>query len=163
MKYLLPTLGICATALLLGYLWPPPKEPTELTDQEAWTWPNAPLPRASHSAPSKLNTYWPGTVATNEADTSADLRQQNTATHSWRLIGIIRQGRNHSAQVLDPQQQILTLNIGDALDPQRRVTAIEATRLRWQNAAGAVGELLLYPQPTADTNAQSAAQPEPKK
>ena len=163
MKYLLPALGICITVVLLGYLWPPPQEPAEPVDQEAWVWPNPPPPVVSHSMPSKLNVYWPGTAATIEADPAVASAKQGAAAHSWRLIGIIRQGPDRSAQVLDPKQQIVTLNVGDALDAQRRVTAIEATRLRWQNPAGAVGELLLYPQPAADINAQSAAQPEPEK
>jgi hypothetical protein len=163
-KYLLPILGACAAALLLGYLWPLPNPPTETTDQEAWVWPSAPQPAAPKAAPSKLSTYWPGTDASNQADNSAsEQSQKSPATHTWRLIGLIRQGQSHSAQVLDPQQQILTLNIGDPLDPQRRVTTIEATRLRWQDTTGAAGELLLYPQPTADTRTQPAVQPEPKK
>lgn len=162
-KYLLPAACVSVTALLLGYLWPQPDQPTEATNQEAWAWPNIPQPTAPSKAPSKLSTYWPGTAVNEQTDASTDPNQNSTATHNWRLIGIIRQGQSLSAQVLDPQQQIMTLSIGDALDAQRRVTAIEATRLRWQNAAGAAGDLLLYPQPTAEPRTQPAVQPEPKK
>lgn len=163
MKYLLPIFGACAAALLLGYLWPQPAQLTETTDQETWAWPSTPKSVAISAAPSKLNIHWPGTDTTSQNDDSADqTNQKNAAAHTWQLIGIIRQGPIHSAQVLDPQRQILTLNTGDALDNQRRVTAIEATRLRWQDASGAAGELLLYPQPTAKTHTQPAVQPEPK-
>lgn len=161
-KYLLPAIGASLTALLLGYLWPQPDQLTEATNQEAWAWPDAPQPTAPSKAPSKLSTYWPGTAASEQADARTDSAENSAPTHSWRLIGIIRQGQSLSAQVLDPQQQIMTLSIGDALDAQRRVTAIEGTRLRWQNTAGALGELLLYPQPTAKTHTQPAVQPEPK-
>jgi hypothetical protein len=163
-KYLLPTFGACAAALLLGYLWPQPEPLTETTDRETWAWPSTPQSAAISAAPSKLSTYWPGSDTASQTDNSTtQASQENTTAHTWQLIGLIRQGPTHSAQVLDPQQQILTLSIGDALDSQRRVTAIEATRLRWQDASGAAGELLLYPQPTADTRTPPAVQPEPKK
>jgi hypothetical protein len=150
-KYLLPTLGTCAAALLLGYLWPLPNPPTETTDQQAWVWPSAPQPAAATAAPSKLSTYWPGTDASNEADNSAtDQSQKSTVTHTWRLIGIIRQGKSLSALVQDPKQNIVTLKPGDHLGEARRVSRLEPTRLHWQDNDGRTGALLLYPDPTPE-------------
>ena len=163
MKYLLMILCACAAALLLGYLWPVPSPDDETADLEAWSWPSAPQ-QAPSAAPSKLSTHWPGAAVSNTTESSStELSQQSAAAHTWRLIGLIRQGQSQRAQVISPQQQILTLSIGDLLDTQRRVTAIEATRLRWQDATGAAGELLLYPQPTAKTRTPPAVKPEPKK
>lgn len=141
---------------LIGYLWPLSSSTIAIAPVDDWTWPSATQPRAAVSAPDKLAVYWPGKAPGNaESDSAAgDASKRVGAKHAWQLIGIIRQGGSLNALVMDPQQNILVLKAGDALDSQRRVSLIEATRLHWQSPEGQTGVLTLYPQ-SSSSDAQT--------
>jgi len=71
----------------------------------------------------------------------------------WRLVAVIRQGGYLQALVLSPQNKLLTVSVGDDLDPQQQVTGIESDRVRWTSSTGKQGTLVLYPKPqTAQAN-----------
>lgn len=132
----------------LGYLWPLPDPEGVAASEDHWSWPSADE-RKQADIPEKLTTFWPGRapLSPEEAAAASEAEKARAARHAWSLIGVIRQGRHFNALVQDPQNNILTLNPGDALDEDRKVSTIEPTRLRWQDAAGQTGELPLYPEP----------------
>jgi hypothetical protein len=149
----MPPLAILALLLglpLLGYLWPLPEPKQPLTSDDAWTWPAAAQYKSPTAAPEKLATFWPGKTPASPKQAGATETAKGLR-HDWRLIGVIRQGRQSSALIQDPEGSILTLKPGDALDPQRRISQIAPTRLRWQDREGKTGELPLYPEPDAAT------------
>lgn len=156
MKYrqLLPV----AIALLLGlpllaYLWPLPTPTPPDSGKESWAWPPTEQAPASAEAPANLGTFWPGKLPEIARQDDKAAAKPHAETHPWMLVGIIRQSRRFEALVLDPQNNLLTLKPGDALDESRRVIRIDSTRLYWQAADDSRGELLLYPEPNPETPA----------
>lgn len=149
---LLASLAAALGLVLLGYLWPQPDTEPLADTAERWSWPEAAARPPRADLPQNLATYWPGRKPTSsteaqakEVDSKGDL-----ARHDWQLIGVIRQGDSLSALVQDPQQNILTLNQGDRLDEQRRVSELKPTSLLWRDEDGGTGQLPLYPEPAAE-------------
>ncbi len=146
---LLATLALLLGLPLLGYLWPLPAAESLPTDEQSWSWPSdadAPTPTPP---PPRLASFWPGQRPASTESAAANEAATAGAPRAWSLIGVIRQGRQLSALVQDPQGDILTLRPGDALDAQRRVERIEPTRLHWRSATADTGHLPLYPEPEA--------------
>lgn len=146
------TLAALALALglpLLGYLWPLPAADLPGDAEDRWTWPEPTAATRHSELPANLASYWPGKKPTNStaADGQTADSQAEAARRDWTLIGIIRQGDSLSALVQDPQRNILTLQPGDSLDQQRRISDLEPTRLHWHDDEGQTGELPLYPVP----------------
>lgn len=150
LRPLLPTLALLPGLPLIGYLWPLPAPPLASAGDDPWNWP-APLERRQPTLPAELATFWPGRTPADPKQAAAGAEAAAAAgkgTHqAWTLIGVIGQGRRHSALVQDPQRNIRTLAPGDALDERRRISRIEATRLHWQDTDGQTGTLPLYPDP----------------
>ena len=132
---------------LLGYLWPLPQATSGAAATDNWAWPENAAARQPTQVPANLANYWPGKNPahnnTNDARTAAG--DTLSKAIDWQLIGIISQGKSLSALVQDPEGNILKLQAGDSLDPQRRVSVLEATRLHWHDDNGRTGELPLYP------------------
>lgn len=149
------TLAALALALalpLLGYFWPLPEASPPGDAEDRWTWPEPSAANRHHELPANLANYWPGQKPTSStaADALAADSKGQAARTDWTLIGIIRQGNSLSALVQDPQRNILTLQPGDPLDEQRRVSDLEPTRLHWHDDEGRTGELPLYPAPAPE-------------
>lgn len=132
--------------LMLGYLWPVNQTDFAENSVDQWEWTAGDTHDAVRALPNNLARYWPGKKPLSSAEQAA-ASADTTARHDWMLIGIIRQGGPPSAVVLDPEGKLLTLSIGDRLDEQRQIKALQSTSLIWQDAQGASGALQLYPEP----------------
>lgn len=146
---LLAALALVLGLPLLGYLWPLPEPQQPPADDQAWNWPSDAGEPAPTPAPPRLAGFWPGQRPASTESAAANEAAAAGAPRAWSLIGVIRQGRQLSALVQDPQGDILTLRPGDALDAQRRVERIEPTRLHWRSATADTGHLPLYPETEA--------------
>lgn len=132
--------------LMLGYLWPVNQTDFAENSVDQWEWTAGDTHDAVRALPNNLARYWPGKKPLSSAEQAA-ASADTTARHDWMLIGIIHQGGPPSAVVLDPEGKLLTLSIGDRLDEQRQIKALQSTSLIWQDAQGASGALQLYPEP----------------
>lgn len=152
MKLRLPLLSLLAAALviglfLVGYLWPVSQADFAETAEDQWRWSASAPPVAERPLPGNLTSFWPGKKPLSSAEQAAAASAAEGARHDWMLIGIIRQGGPPSAVLLDPEGKLLTLSVGDRLDEQRQIKALQSTSLIWQDAQGVSGALQLYPEP----------------
>lgn len=133
--------------LMLGYLWPVNQADFAENSVDQWEWTAGDTHDAVRALPNNLARYWPGKKPLSSAEQAAAAAAAEGARHDWMLIGIIRQGGPPSAVLLDPEGKLLTLSVGDRLDEQRQIKALQSTSLIWQDAQGVSGELQLYPEP----------------
>lgn len=138
---------------VMGYLWPQASLQDSASNPPPWNWPETEALSVPAPIPENMALFWPGkTPETAAQGTESNTAQnnKNSTAGRWILLGVIRQGTQLNALLQDPKQNILTLKPGDALDEQRRVSAIHPTRMIWMDNEGKTGALLLYPDPVPE-------------
>ncbi|WP_421194484.1 hypothetical protein [Aeromonas jandaei] len=149
-------LTILFSALPLGYFTAPEAEIENNVAATRWLLPAA-LPELAVVQPdaSRLSRFWPVEPLSETTNGEQKEPQQALGAEAteWRLVAVIRQGGHLQALVLSPQNKLLTVSVGDDLDPQQQVTGIESDRVRWTSSTGKQGTLVLYPKSqTAQAN-----------
>lgn len=162
---ILALLALGLSLPLLGYVWPLAENLNPPLTEREWQWPTVQATKEVEPQPKLLARFWP--VQAPEKNTApADAKLNAPKPASLRLVAIIKQGSQLQALVLTADGELTRLNTGDALDDDRRISAINHSSLSWQSidkAAPTEGELSLYPRPAdaASDNKQESAADEP--
>lgn len=144
---------------LLGYVWPSPNSVANAPLGQDWQWPKAQPQQIIEPEPKLLARFWPITETANDTEqsSSAATAKAESEPQPVKLVAIVRQGQQQQALILDSNGELKTLNQGEQLDEQRRISAINSSAIRWHTLGDIAeqGELRLYPRPTNHSDSAS--------